>query len=124
MVVHYSRLYRYFALFMGVLNVVMGVVASNTLSLVVGAVFIVLGAIALSSVYVRIENNVITLYALLAPFKRRIPFQSPDDITVVGPRLFVKTEGVTRMINAPTWMVNQTEWARLQDNFLEKGDAR
>jgi hypothetical protein len=75
-------------------------------------------------VYLRIESNKITLYALLGPFKREFPYQSPEDVRVDRSRLLVTSGGVTRAITAPTWMVNQIEWARVQDNFLKKTDAR
>lgn len=124
MEVHYSRLYRYLILGLGVLNIFIGLTSANGISLMVGVLFIALGGIALARVYLRVEPNVIILYALIGPFKREFPYASPADVTVEGSRLLVQSEGRTRAISAPRWMVNQVEWARMQDTFLPKTDAR
>jgi hypothetical protein len=124
MEVHYSRLYRYLIIALGVVNILVGLTPGNTISLIVGVLFIALGGIALSRVYLRVEPNVIILYALIGPFKREFPYTSPADVTVAGNRLLIQSGGTTRAISAPRWMVDQIEWARLQDNFLKKTDVR
>ena len=124
MEVHYSRLYRYLILGLGVLNIVIGLTPGNAISLIVGLLFAAFGFIALSRVYLRVEPNVITLYALIGPFKREFPYQSPADVTVDGSRLLVRTEAGTRSVSAPSWMVDQAEWVRVQDEFLKRNDVR
>lgn len=124
MEVHYSRLYRYLILGLGVLNIFIGLTPGSSLSLVVGILFLVLGGIALTRVYLRVDENRIILYALLGPFKREFPYASPADVTVDGTRLLVKFGDATRAITAPGWMVDQSEWARVLDKFLPKTDAR
>lgn len=124
MEVHYSKLYRYLILGLGVVNVFIGLTPGNAISLIVGVLFIALGGIALSRVYLRVEPNVIILYALLGPFKREFPYESPANVTVAGGRLLIESGGTTRAISAPRWMVDQVEWAQVQDKFLKKTDVR
>lgn len=124
MEVHYSRLYRYLILGLGIFNVVAGFISSSALSLIIGVIFTILGLIAMKRVYLRVGENVITLYSLIGPLKREFPYKSPADITVDKARLLIRTDGGVRSITAPSWMVDQVEWARVQDNFLPRTDAR
>lgn len=118
----------YFKQGWGITFIVMGIVllilnmmllntrGSNPMGLVMGAMITVIGALYLTRPAFELRNNELVMFNLLGMELKRYPFGNLRDFQVIGGKVFIASEGVSKKVRISKAMIRSTDW----DEFMRR----
>lgn len=122
MKIRYNKIWGIILIALGAANAISVVTLLSTtgrlsITAITAAIVLLVGFGFLTQPYLTITENQVILHALLGPLKRIYRFRSEDDVKIERNSLFVRKESGWEKVPLARYLVNNDDWAALENKF-------